>query len=145
MSDMVRLVHHLASGAELLFSRMRAKVHGLVARAMCRGLRLRLAARSARRHLAMATRKPRAEFDRVASNDNRRKDWCCEHSVGLNPTADLPTTYLWSSEPVVADGIAGACRVRLWAAIFQSEPSLTSTRIQLPVTVSPGFKFGLLR
>jgi hypothetical protein len=48
-------------------------------------------------------------------------------------------------EPVVADGIGGACRVRLWAAIFQSEPSLTSTRIQLPVTVSPGFKFGLLR
>jgi len=29
MSDMVRLVRHLASGAELLFSRMRAKVHGL--------------------------------------------------------------------------------------------------------------------
>ena len=70
----------------------------------------------------------------------------------------LPRTLRWPSsyrrfadylfvelEPVVADGIAGACRVRLWAAIFQSEPSLTSTRIQLPVTVSPGFKFGLFR
>src|ERR1700732_274644 len=53
--------------------------------------------RSVRRHLAMTTRKPRADFDRVASNDNRRKDWCREHSVGLHPTADLLTTYLWSS------------------------------------------------
>ena|SRR5215471_17679505 len=42
------------------------------------------------------------------------------------------------------DGEGGACRVRLEDTIFQSEPSFTSTRIQLPVTVSPGFIFGFL-
>jgi hypothetical protein len=98
ISDLVRVVHHPASGAELPLSRMRAKIHGL-SRERCVALRDCDWPRSVRRPLAMATRKPRADYDRVASNDNRRKDWCREHSVGLHSTADLLTTCLWSSNP----------------------------------------------
>jgi hypothetical protein len=118
---------------------------GSVASAMYCALRPRLAEECPMTNEPLATWKPRADCDRVASNENRRKDWCREHSVG-DPFYCRFADYLFVElEPVVADGIGGACRVRLWAAIFQSEPSLTITRIQLPVTVSPGFKFGLLR
>ena len=144
MSDMVRLVHHLASGAELLFSRMRAKVHGL-----CRESDVSRAATAIGRGALEDT-----SLWQHGSLAPISIEWLPMKSAqGLVlRTLRWPQSYGRSAdylfvefEPVVADGIAGACRVRLWAAIFQSEPSLTSTRIQLPVTVSPGFKFGLLR
>jgi hypothetical protein len=54
---------------------------------------------------------------------------------------DLPGVRLLG---YLEDGAGGSCRVRLWAANFQSDPSFTSTRIQLPVILSPGFKLGFL-
>jgi len=143
MSDMVRLVHPgVRRGASVLADE--GEGPRPLSRERCVAFCDCDWPRSVRRHLAMATRKPRADFDRMASNDNRRKDFL--RTLRWPPSYGRFADYLFVElEPVVADGIGGACRVRLWAAIFQSEPSLTSTRIQLPVTVSPGFKFGLSR
>jgi hypothetical protein len=64
--------------------------------------------------------------------------------MSTGPISGARTVLSFTSRGRYLDGAGGACRVRSWARIFQSEPSFTSTRIQLPVTVSPGFIFGFL-
>jgi hypothetical protein len=98
MSDMVRLVHHLASGAELQFSRMRAKVHGLcgesdVSRSATAIGRGAFEDTSLWQHGSLAP----ISIEWLPMIIGART--FCEHSVGLHPTADLPTTCLWSSNP----------------------------------------------